>query len=228
MTLPLNERHLPHQAGTDADLRQHFRRVKQFPLRLGPRFLPRQLHRAVRRQVAHEIGAVALRPRRAGKLKLRVRREPLQHDRLQHARRDTKIHRAPGIADGDGGIEMHLDGKSATAVETGDIAPLLDIHLPARFRAEAGQRDRAGEQLQRAAVRVLDLRVRREGERRDVAADIPGQLEIRQRDAARRRLRSGQRQQGAKEEQGKGCEFSFHSSIDLCSRRHRRLSGPGQ
>ena len=68
--LEIEQRDLAHQAGADADLREHFGGVKQFAFGLGPRLFPRQLHRAIRRQVAGEVAARALGPGRAGELEL--------------------------------------------------------------------------------------------------------------------------------------------------------------
>ena len=84
--LEIQQRHLAHQAGADADLRQHLGGVEQFAFGLGPRLFPGQFHRAVRRQEAGEVAAFALGPGRARELELRVRAQPLQDDRLQHAR----------------------------------------------------------------------------------------------------------------------------------------------
>jgi hypothetical protein len=190
---------LPHQTGTDGDLRNHFSRVKQFSPGFRSRLLPRKPHRAVHRQVADEIDAAALRAGGAGKLKFRVRRQPLQHDRLQRARGDVEIHRAPAVAPRDCRIEMDFNGKSSAAVELRDKTILVNGHLPFLSRVQAGERNRAGKQFQRTATRVLDLRVRGERERRDVAAEIARQLEIRQRDDARRRARRGEEQQCAED-----------------------------
>ena len=185
----VQQRHLAHQAGADADLREHLRGVEQFAFGLGPRLFPRQLHRAVRRQVAGEVAARALGPGRAGELELRVRAQPLQDDRLQHAGGDAEIHRVPGLALADGGVELELDGELAAVVEHGDEAVLLDPDAPLRMRGGVGERDRAGEQVERAALGVLHPRGGGEGEGGLVAAEVADQLEVVERDRGRRRIR---------------------------------------
>ena len=63
------------------------------------------------------------------------------------------------------------------------------------MRAEFGERDRAGKQIERAALGVLDLRDGGERERGAVAAEIAGQFEVFEGDVAGgcggRRDRSG-------------------------------------
>ena len=81
----VEQRGLPHQAGADADLREHFGGVKQFSLGFRARLFPGKIHRAIHRQIAEEVAARAFRPGGAGELEFRVRGQPLQHDRLQRA-----------------------------------------------------------------------------------------------------------------------------------------------
>ena len=85
---------------------------------------------------------------------------------------------------------------------------LIGVHAPSLLRAEAGQRDRAGKQLQRAAFRVVHDGVARERERGDLAAQIAGQLEVLQGDA-----RPGG--EGNEQEQGNVFNFCFHNSISI-------------
>ena len=76
------------------------------------------------------------------------------------------------------------------------------------LRAEAGQRDRAGKQFQRAAFRVFHVGVAGQGEGGHVAAEIAGQFEIFQGDA-------GAGGEGKEQEQGKGKKGSSSSSIQV-------------
>ena len=78
---------------------------------------------------------------------------------------------------------MDFDGIRAAAVKARDETPGVGLHLPALF-GEAGEGDRAGDEFQRAAVRIIDLRGGGQRERRHVAAKVAGELEIRERDVA--------------------------------------------
>ncbi len=182
--LPVEQRGLAHQSGADADLRFHFGGVKQFSLAFRLRLLPRKIHRTVHRQKAREIGAVAFGPRGVGELKLRVRRQSLQHDGLQNARRDAKIHRAPTFVLADGGVEFDLDWKNAATVEGRNEPVLFRTDCPIRMRADFRERDRAGQQFERTARRIFHAHISGERERCDVATQIANELEILQRDAA--------------------------------------------
>ena len=78
----LDERELTHQSGRDGNLREHFRRVEQLALALGPRSFPGELHSAVGGEKRDELRTFALRFRTARETKLRVCRQSLQRERL--------------------------------------------------------------------------------------------------------------------------------------------------
>ena len=183
----IEQRRLPHQAGQHVDLRPHLGGEEKFAFRFRRGFLPRKFHRAAGRQVADEVAALAFGPRAAGELELRLRGQTLQHHRLQHAGRDLKIHPVPVVLLPHRRAEPHSHGEHAAAVkfevEMTVVGPYFLVAVGVNIR----ERDRAGEQIERAALHLLDMRRGREGEVRQPAAQIAGELEIRQRDRRNRR-----------------------------------------
>ena len=95
-----------------------------------------------------------------------------------------------------GGVEVDFDRIGAGVVEARDKAVCVGVHVPALVRVEAGEGDRAGEQLQRAAFGIVHLGRGGEGEGGGVRAEVAGEVEIVERDfGAGRETGVQQRQQ---------------------------------
>ena len=101
----------------------------------------------------------------------------MQDDRLQDAGGDAEIDRFPRFVLADGGVELDFDGEFAAAVEHRDEAVLLHADPPLRMGVEFGERDGAGEQVERAAFGILHLDGGGQGEHRLVAAEIANEFE---------------------------------------------------
>ena len=108
---------------------------------------------------------------------------------------------APVVALGDGGVEMHLDGKRAAVVKVRKISGLIDVQVPALLDAEAGQRNWAGKEFQCAAFRIFHIGVAGQGESGHVAAELAGQLEVLQSDAGAGGEAERQKQKAGKMEE---------------------------
>ena len=149
----IEQRELAHEAGADADLREHFRCVEKFSFGLRRGGFPREFYGAVRRQEACEVCARTLRAGGAGELKLRVSWQPVQDDRLQRAGRDTEIDGVPGAVLSDGGVEFEGERKVAGLVESDHVTPVGGGEVPVGMLREFGRCEAAGEDAERAAFR---------------------------------------------------------------------------
>ena len=126
----------------------------------------------------HTLGR-AVGPRRAGELKLRVRREAVQDDRLQRAGRHAKINGVPAVVVlADGGGEFDLNGEIPLVLEIQRETILLHAHMPLGIFREFGKRDGSRKQIKRTALRVVHMRDGGEREVRAVADEIAGEFEI--------------------------------------------------
>ena len=82
--------------------------------------------------------------------------------------------------------------------------------MPFLARINAGERNRAGQQFQRAALGVVHPGRAREGEGRRLAAQIARQFEIAQGDRSGRR----RQQEGGSHRREEAC-FNFHKAIQF-------------
>ena len=202
------QRRLGHQAGADADLRLHFRRIKQPALRLGPGLLPGKIDRAVHRQMAHEIAARPFHPSGPLENELRVRRQPLEDNGLQAAGRHPETHRVPVIGRLHGNVEPDFHRIHPAAVKRQPVAIVPRADAPLRMWPQPGEGHRTGQDRQRTTGGGFHPHLGGEGERGHLpVGQIPHQIEILQRDGVGRRRPDGQPQTGAQ----KGNDgFSIH------------------
>ena len=201
---------MPHEARADADLGEHLGGIEELALGLRPRLFPPQLHRAVRREEAGEVAALALGPRRARELELRISAQAPQHDRLQQARGDVEVHRLPRIVPVHGGVELEHNRELAAAVEDGDVAVTLHFDAPVLGGGRFGQRDGAREQFQRSAAVGVNVRRGGQGEGGLVAAQVADELEVVESDRRGGRQVGGRGRGGGEQEHAEERGDSFH------------------
>ena len=178
--LAVEQRHLPHQPRADADLREHLRGVEKFSLRLRCRGLPREFHRAIRRQEAGEIPAHLLGPRGTDEVELRIRRESLQDDRLQRARSDLEVHGIPSAVLPHRRVEFEREREVARLVEHELEPSAARSDAPVGMLRDVRERDSAGEQRERAALGIRHARRGGESERCALLRELAGEFEIAQ------------------------------------------------
>ncbi len=183
--LAIEQRDVPHEAGRDADLREHLGGVEELALGLGHGGLPRELHRAVGRQEAREIIARAVGPRGAGELELGVRGQPLEDERLERARRDAEVHDVPRFGVLHRGVEFERERVVAGLVENDDEAALVGGEMPVGMLREFGEREAAGEDGDRAAARIEHAGGGGEDKCGVGLGERAGELEIAEHDLAR-------------------------------------------